>query len=111
MSKQTPKQQVEARFGTRVDLVKAIMKMTGGDDDTRSALMGTTNKKLLRIHDAAAEADKRFGGKSGLLDAIAQLQFPGGKPNPGWREKYEEYTVKRLLDVHRQVKSKAAKRG
>lgn len=100
----TPKQKVEKNFGTRSDLVAAIMPMIGGDDATRSKLMGTTNSKLLRIHEVATRVQSTWGGKSGLIDAIAALQFPNGKPNAGWREKMETRTVKRLLDAHRQLK-------
>lgn len=102
----TPKQIVAERFGTRADLVKQIVDLTGGGDAARSALMGTTNKKLLRIHEVATEVKQRFGGKSGLLDAIEKLQFAGGKANAGWRTKAEGRTVKRLLDLHRQLSTR-----
>lgn len=106
MSKQTPKQQVEAKFGTRGDLVDAIVALTGDGADGRSSLMGTTNKKLLRIHEVAQEVSTTYGGKSGLIDAIASLQFSNGKPNAGWREKMEGKTVKFLLDHHRQLSTR-----
>lgn len=99
----TPKQLVEDRFGTRGDLVDAIVKLTGEDDGGRSRLMGTTNKKLLRIHEVSAMVQETHGGKGGLVDAIGQLQFKAGKPNQGWREKMEGRTVKWLLDHHRQL--------
>ncbi|MGM0574609.1 MAG: hypothetical protein ACQEXJ_02575 [Myxococcota bacterium] len=105
----TPKQIVEQRFGTRSDLVGEILSLIDGDDETRARLMGTTNKKLLRIHEVATTVKERFGGKSGLLDAIEKLQFPKGGPNPGWREKVEGYTVKRLLDMHRTLEARARK--
>jgi len=108
MAVPTPKQMVEKRFGTRSDLVSAIMPMVGGDDATRSKLMGTTNAKLLRIYETAKKVQDTYGGKTGLIDAIAKLQFPAGKPNDGWREKMEGRTVKRLLDAHRQLKGKVA---
>lgn len=103
MSKPTPRQTVEAKFGTRNDLVNAIVALIGDEGDTRKRLSGTTNKKLLRIHEVSQIVQDTYGGKSGLIDAIAQLQFPGGKANAGWREKMEGYTVKRLLDHHRQL--------
>jgi len=106
----TPKQMVEKRFGTRAELVGAILPLVSGDDGTRSRLMGTTNGKLLRIYDTAKKVQDTYGGKSALIDAIAVRQFPGGKPNAGWREKMEGRTVKRLLDAHRQLKG-AAKAG
>lgn len=101
MAVQTPKQMVEARFGTKKDLVDQIIGLTGGTDEDRSSLMGTTNKKLLRIHDASKLAKDKFGGKSALIDALAKATFPKGSPNEGWREKMEKRSVKRLLDDHR----------
>jgi len=103
MSKETPKQLVEAKFGTRGDLVDAIVTLTGDGAESRSRLMGTTNKKLLRIHEVAHVVSEKHGGKPGLIDAIATLQFSGKSPNAGWREKMEGKTVKFLLDHHRQV--------
>lgn len=106
MSKSTPKQIVTQKFGTRQDLVNAILPLIGGGDPERSRLMGTTNAKLLRIHEVAADVKARFGGKSGLIDAIAKSQFDGRAPNAGWREKMEGFTVKRLADKLRQVGGK-----
>lgn len=103
MAKPTPKQRVESQFGTRADLVSAIIALVGDDGNTRGRLSGTTNKKLLRIHEVAKRVQDSFGGKSGLIDAIETLQFANGKSNEGWREKMEGYTVKRLLDHHRQL--------
>ena len=103
MAVQTPKQQVSTRFGTRGDLVSALMPLIGGGDDTRSKLMGTTNKKLLRLYEVAKDVEQRFGGKAGLIDALAKLQFSNGSPNPGWRESMESKSVKRLWDMHRQL--------
>lgn len=103
MSKPTPKQQVGKQFGTRADLVTAILGIVGSDEDTKRSLNGTTNKKLLRIHEVATKVQSDFGGKSGLIDAIEQLQFSGRSANAGWREKMDGLTVKRLYDMHRQL--------
>ncbi len=106
-TQKTPKQEVEARFGTRSDLVDAVVGLVGGDADTRRRLMGTTNKKLLRIHAVAKQVGDQFGGKSGLIDACSKLQFGDTAPNAGWREKMEGWTAKRLLDHHRQLSTRA----
>ena len=106
MSKPTPRQTVVSKFGTRGDLVNAIVTLIGDEDGARKRLASTTNKKLLRIHEVSQTVQDKFGGKSGLIDAIAVLQFPGGKANPGWREKLEGFTAKRLLDHHRQLSTK-----
>ena len=102
----SPVKVVTDKFGGRSQLVDAILALTGEGVEARSTLMGTTNKKLLRIHDVAAQVKEKFGGKSGLIDAMAGLQFAGGKPNAGWREKMEGRTVKRLLEDHRQLSTK-----
>ena len=107
MAKQTPLQIVTDQFGGRKALVDKIMKLVDTDSDTRSRLMGTTNKKLLRIHEVAVEVHDRFGGRKQLIDAIAGLQFPKGKPNDGWRQSVSDHTDKRLLDLHRTLASKA----
>ena len=109
MASKTPAQIVKERFGTREDLVKAILKLTDSDAGAKSRLMGSTNKKLLRIHEVATEVDKRFGGKKGLVDAMAALQFPGSSPNPGWRTKMEGMTEKKLFELHRQLEHRARK--
>jgi hypothetical protein len=96
----TPKQLVNDGFGGRSGLVDKIVGVLGDEEGLRSRLMGTTNKKLLRIHEVAQTVQKRFGGKAKLIDAMAKLQFPKGSPNAGWREKLEGQTVKRLLDHH-----------
>jgi hypothetical protein len=109
MPVKTPKQQLTEKFGTRQDLVTKILPLISGGDAEKRALLGTTNAKLLRIFDVAQEVSKKFGGKSGLIDAIAKLQFSGGKANNGWREKMQGFTVKRLLDKHRQLSGSAPK--
>ena len=97
-----PKALVTEKFGSRTELVAAIAKLTKADGEEKSRLMGTTNKKLLRIHETAQYAQDKFGGKSGLIDTIAQLKFADRKVNDGWRTKMEGMTVKRLVEVHRQ---------
>ena len=111
MAAQTPRQTVDAKFGGRTKLVDDIVSLTGGDKETRQRLMGTTNKKLLRIHEVATTVKSRFGGKAGLIDAMEALQFAhtkSKKANAGWREKMEGFTVKRLLDMHRQLTTRKA---
>lgn len=99
----TPKQLLTEKFGTRQDLVAKLAPLLGASDVEKRKLAGTTNAKLLRIYEVAQEVSKKFGGKSGLIDAIQKLQFAGGKANDGWREKMSGLTVKRLFDKHRQL--------
>ena len=103
--RKAPKQIVTDQFGGRAQLVDAIVKLTGEGQEqgAHATLMGTTNKKLLRIHETATQTRDQFGGKSGLIDSISGLQFSKSKPNPGWREKMEGRTIKWLLEHHRQL--------
>ena len=103
MSIKTPKQLLAEKFGTRQDLVAKLAPLLGAGDDEKKKLLGTTNAKLLRIYEVAHEVSKKFGGKTGLIDAIAKLQFMGGKANEGWREKMSGLTIKRLYDKYRQL--------
>lgn len=103
VSQKTPKQLVQARFKTRQDLVAAILPLISAGEGEKAALLGTTNAKLLRIHEVATEVKAKFGGKAGLIDALLKLQFPNGKANDGWKEKMQTFTVKRLYDKHRQL--------
>jgi hypothetical protein len=108
MAQKTPRQVVIDRFGGRASLVEAILPIIAGDAETKSRLMSTSNQKLLRIHEVAQTVKRDFGGKPGLIDAMEKRAFGSQKPNPGWREKMERYSVKRLFDLHRQLASKAA---
>ncbi len=102
MQAKTPKQIVADKFGSRSQLVAEILKLTGAEGSDKQRLMGTTNKKLLRIHETAQIAKDKFGGKAGLIKAIAELKFKGGNATDAWTQKMEGFTVKRLLEVHRQ---------
>lgn len=102
--KATPLQQVTSRFGGREGLVDAIMPLLdGADDDTRASLMGTTNKKLLRIHETANIVKERFGSRKDLIESIVKARYPKGKPDDGFLKRVEESTLKRLLELHRQT--------
>lgn len=100
----SPKKELEKRFGTREALIKEIVTLVEADQEAAHNFKRVSNAKLLRIYDVAAEVQAKFGGKAGLIDAIAPLQFKGGTPNEGWREKMETFTVKRLFDKFRQLK-------
>lgn len=104
MAVKTPKQRVADGFGSRSDIVAAIAKITGADKAEQSRLMGTTNKKLLRIHETAKIVHDKFGGKKELIEAIATKKFVATKASDDWRKKMSGFTIKRLLEVHRQVK-------
>lgn len=113
MAKKSPLQQVRDRFGSKEELAKLLIPklerpFEDEDDDFFELRIRTmSNKKLLRLHDALEEVQERFGGKSGLVDAIIELKY-GGSADSGVREKLEGYRVTRLLDLHRNAERKAS---
>ena len=101
--KLSPLQQVKQQFGGREKLVDAIIPLLESkDDDTRARLMGSPNRKLLRIHALAIELKERFGSRKNLTDKIIGLKYPNGSPDDGYVKRVEEATHKRLLDMYTQ---------
>ena len=101
--KMSPMQQVKDQFGGRAALVDAIMPvLESSDDDLRSRLMGTSNKKLLRIYETAGQVKERFGSRKNLAEKVIALRFPKGKADDGFLKRVNEASMKRLLDLYRQ---------
>ena len=99
--KLSPLQQVKQQFGSREELVDTILPLLESkDDDTRSRLMGSPNRKLLRIHATALEIKDRFGSRKNLTEKIIGLKYPNGKADDGFVKRIEEATHKRLLDMY-----------
>ncbi len=100
----TPLQTVKQQFGGRQGLVdKIVPLLDGADDDTKSILMGTTNRKLLRIYETATTVKEKFGSRKNLVETIVSARYPKGNPDDGFLKKVEEATLKRLLEIHRQT--------
>jgi hypothetical protein len=105
MAKLSPKVTVEQKFGGRKKLIDDLLPLLEVTDtaDTRKRLQGTSNQKLIRLHEVATEVRKRFHSKKALVEQIAQKKFAPGKPDSAYVTKISGYTVKRLLDLYRQV--------
>ncbi len=104
--KTTPMQQVKA-LGGREALVKTLVPVLGNDPvKTKSALMGTTNAKLLRVNEVAQAVQKRFGSRKELIARTIALRYPTGNAADGFVKKMEEATLKRLLEEYRQAGGK-----
>jgi len=100
----SPLQHVKKEFNGRAGLVDAIMPLLdGADDETRSRLMGTTNKKLLRIYETAKVVSDKFGGRKSLVEKIVSTRYPKGNPDDGFLKRVEESSLKHLLEIHNQV--------
>ena len=102
--KASPLQQVKEQFGSREQLVAKIIPLleSGDTDEAKSALMGTTNKKLLRIYQSAIQV-KEHGGRKSLIEKLTNLRYPKGNPSDGFLKSAEEATLKRLLEMYRQA--------
>ena len=105
MPKRTPKQIVQQQFGGREQLVSALLPLLEDDSaDVQRRLRGATNEKLLALHSAASEVRTRFQSKQNLVAEIAKKKFAErGQPEKLFIEKISKLSVKRLLDLHRQV--------
>ena len=105
--KKTPMQMVSDRFGSRSGLVDAIMPLLGSSDkELQGRLMGISNKKLLRIHETAEIVQNKFGSRKDLVSKVVSLKYPKSSPDDGYLKRVEEASLKRLLEMYRQVGGK-----
>lgn len=100
--KATPISQVRAHGG-REALVTKTVALLGGDDETKSTLMGTTNKKLLRVFETANIVKERFGTRKDLEQKILTTRYPKGNVDDGFLKQVNTATLKRLLEIHNQT--------
>ena len=105
--KKSPKQLVNDQYGSRAKLVDEILNLLGSDknDRTSARLKATKNSQLVRLHEVLTTVKADFGTKDKLVEAIAVAKFAPNKPDAAYSKKIAGYTQKRLLDLHRQVKS------
>lgn len=103
----TPVQKVKQQYGDRAGLVAKILPLLGEDAaQAKGPLMGTPNKKLLRIFNVAQAVQKKFGSRKELIAKITALRYPNGKAADGFLKKLEESNLKRLYDEYRQAGGK-----
>lgn len=106
--KKSPKQIVEKDLGGRDKLIDEIIPLLETKDPAiKARLRGVSNAKLMKLRQAGLEVRKQFQSKANLVKQIAEKQFAPGKPDPAFAEKISEYSVKRLLDMYRQVAGRA----
>jgi hypothetical protein len=102
MSK-SPSSAVKERFESKDKLVAAVQKLATSDlwidrvNDTKG-LVHVSNAKLLRLHELLSRAEKQFGSRAKLIEAI--LGFENRAKDQGYKAKLEQYPVPRLLDLH-----------
>ena len=105
--KKSPLQLVNEKYGGRSGLVDQIMPLLETkDDDIRSRLMGTSNRKLLRIHETGNQVQSKFGSRKNLVEKVIELHYLKGKADDGFLKRINEASLKRLLDIYRQAGGK-----
>ena len=109
-AKETPLQTVKRLHGSKEKLVETLVKDLGSagedTDDLEMRLQATTNKKLLRLAEVIATVNGQFGGKDGLVKAIADA---GGKSkDQDYLDKLASLPLPRLLDMARSARRRAA---
>ena len=105
--RKSPMQIVREQYGSREQLVNTIMPLLETkDDDTRSKLMSTSNKKLIRIHETAVRMNEKFGTRKNLVEKITELRYGKNTPDDGFLKRVNEASAKRLLDMYTQVGGK-----
>src|SRR5262249_10062224 len=100
--KKTPLSRVSDEFGGKEKLVDAIVDVVERGDEDKNALkkrlLAASNTKLMRLLQTAQEV-KQLGGRSKLVDAVAEKQ--GKAKDKDFRSRLETYTIGRLLDMYR----------
>lgn len=98
----TPKQKVNAQFGSKAQLVDKILNLVSDlPSGSKAKLMQASNTKLMSHHHNTQRLVDTFGSKSKAIDAILAKRFPKGAPE-GERAKLEGASPWKLMDLHRQ---------
>ncbi len=111
MSKATPLQNVKKLYGSKQALVEKVAGLLPADEgeskeDFLARLRTVANAKLLRLV-AIGEKVAELGGKTGLVDKIAELK---NQPKDGdFKAKLAKLSVPRLLDTYQSLNRRAGK--
>ncbi|MGB0679449.1 MAG: hypothetical protein ACPGUV_07305 [Polyangiales bacterium] len=104
MAKPSPLAAVRARFESKEALVEAVRALaTEGlwldrvNED--KGLERVSNRKLLHLHALLSDVQGRFGSRTGLIDAILELEKRS--KDEGYRQRLSRFPLPRLLDQHR----------
>lgn len=114
---QTPLALVKERFESKEKLVAAIEKLATKDlwldrVNENKGLGRVSNAKLLRLHAALEDAQKRFGTRDKLIAALAEIEKRS--KDEGYKTHLSGYALPRLLDLYDASKKRAdraAKKG
>ncbi|HEY6079219.1 MAG TPA: hypothetical protein VIW29_10475 [Polyangiaceae bacterium] len=111
--KKSPVAVVKERFQSKDKLVEAVQKLATSDlwlDRVNEAkgLAKVSNDKLIKLHDALTDAQKRFGTRDKLVGAILELKKR--TKDAGYSASLKKFPLPQLLDLHESAE-RAGKRA
>ena len=105
MVNKLPKDIVAERWNTKDAAADAIVALIGDPDGkTKDRLKRASNLQLIQLYEAGEELKKRFNSRDNLETEILKAKFPGGQIDETYKGRLQGYGVRRLLDLHRQLK-------
>lgn len=115
--KKSPVAVVKERFSSKEKLVEAVQKLATADlwldrVNSEKGLAKVSNQKLVKLHDALTDAQKRFGSRDKLISSI--LELSKRTKDAGYGARIKNFAVPQLLDLHASVEragKKAAKKA
>jgi hypothetical protein len=101
--KKSPVVVVKERFASKEKLVEAVQKLATADlwlDRVNGAkgFAKVSNQKLLKLHDALSDAQKRFGSRDKLIGSILELKRR--TKDAGYTAALKKAPLPELLDLH-----------
>ncbi len=111
--KKSPVTVVKERFQSKEKLVEAVQKLATTDLwverlHADKGLAKVSNQKLLKLHDALADAKQRFGSRDKLISAILELKTRS--KDAAYGAGLNKFALPQLLDMHASVE-RASKRA
>jgi hypothetical protein len=111
--KKSPVAVVKEQFASKDKLVEAVQKLATADlwiDRVSSAkgLSKVSNQKLIKLHSALTDAQKRFGSRDKLISAILELKKR--TKDAAYGDSLKNAPLPQLLDLH-QSAERASKRA
>jgi hypothetical protein len=103
--KKSPVVVVKERFASKDKLVEAVQKLATADlwiDRVGTkGLAKVSNQKLVKLHDALSDAQKRFGSRDKLISAILELKRR--TKDAGYAAGLKKAPLPQLLDLHASI--------
>ena len=101
--KKSPVAVVKERFASKDKLVEAVQKLATADlwvdrVNSEKGLAKVSNQKLVKLHDALTDAQKRFGSRDKLISAILELKKR--TKDAGYQASLKKQPLPQLLDLH-----------